>query len=315
MTNQNISWQKSRQYTEEQLHTAAVVLEEIRSGTDTMKAVRAHPLREGGYIAKHMLVHVYRQKVKNGDFGADDALSARIRMKPIRSLSGVSTVTVLTEPYPCPGKCLFCPDDSQLPKSYLREEPGAARAQKGYSGLYFGIDFSVDLIAKAEKIVLPVREGQKIVFHQTDLNRDKWVNSLPDVEWDAVFCFAVLHHIPGEARRKLLCAQIRELLAVGKNCYISVWQPRNSPRLIKRIQSWESVGIDSSDVDPGDVLMDWRGHQKDGHNEPAVRFVHIFTVDELTEIARVSGFSVSGSFYSDGKEGNLGLYQRWLAKF
>ena len=128
MTDQNISWQKSRQYTEEQLHTAAVVLEEIRSGTDTMKAVRAHPLREGGYIAKHTLVHVYRQKVKNGDFEADDTLLARIRMKPIRSLSGVSTVTVLTEPYPCPGKCLFCPDDSQLPKSYLREEPGAARA-------------------------------------------------------------------------------------------------------------------------------------------------------------------------------------------
>ncbi len=37
--------------------------------------------------------------------------------------------------------------------------------------------------------------------------------------------------------------------------------------------------------------------------------------DELTEIARVSGFSVSSSYYSDGKEGNLGLYQRWLAKF
>jgi elongator complex protein 3 len=128
MTDKNISWQKSRQYTEEHLHTAAIVLEEIRSGTDTMKAVRAHPLSEGGYIAKHMLVHVYRQKVENGDLEADEKLLARIRMKPIRSLSGVSTVTVLTKPYPCPGNCLFCPDDSQLPKSYLREEPGAARA-------------------------------------------------------------------------------------------------------------------------------------------------------------------------------------------
>jgi elongator complex protein 3 len=40
----------------------------------------------------------------------------------------VSTLTVLTEPYACPGECLFCPDDKQLPKSYLKEEPGAARA-------------------------------------------------------------------------------------------------------------------------------------------------------------------------------------------
>ena len=188
-------------------------------------------------------------------------------------------------------------------------------AQKGYSGLYFGIDFSVGLIAKAEKNVLPICEEQKIVFHQTDLNQDKWINSLPDVKWDAIFCFAVMHHIPGETRRKLLCTQMRELLAVGKDCYISVWQPRNSPRLVKRIQPWESVGIDSSDVDPGDVLMDWRAHQKYGHIEPAFRFVHIFAANELIEIARVSGFSVSDSFYSDGKEGNLGLYQRWVAKF
>jgi SAM-dependent methyltransferase len=186
-------------------------------------------------------------------------------------------------------------------------------AQKGYTGLYFGIDFSLGLITKAEKTGLPLREGQKIVFHQIDLNQDKWTNSLPDVEWDGVFCFAVLHHIPGEARRKLLCAQMRELLAVGKDCYISVWQPRNSPRLVKRIQPWKSVGVDSSDVDPGDVLMDWRAHQTDEHNETAFRFVHIFTADELTNFARVSGFSVAGSFYSDGKEGNLGLYQHWVA--
>ena len=188
-------------------------------------------------------------------------------------------------------------------------------AQKGYTGLYFGIDFSIDLIVKAQKKVLPIREEQKIVFHQTDLNRDKWIDSLPDVEWNAIFCFAVLHHIPGEARRKLLCAQMRELLAVGKDCYISVWQPRNSPRLVNHIHPWENVGVDSSDVDPGDVLMDWRAHHKDGHNEPAFRFVHIFTADELSDIARVSGFSVAGSFYSDGKEGNLGLYQHWVVDF
>ena len=38
-----------------------------------------------------------------GDITEDIGLLARIRMKPIRSLSGVSTVTVLTEPHPCTG--------------------------------------------------------------------------------------------------------------------------------------------------------------------------------------------------------------------
>jgi elongator complex protein 3 len=128
MTEQDKHWRKERQYTQEQLNIATIVLDEIRAGEETMKAVRAHPLSTGGYIAKHMLVHIYRQQIASGQTKADRSLLARIRMKPIRSLSGVSTVTVLTEPYTCPGNCIFCPDDAQLPKSYLREEPGAARA-------------------------------------------------------------------------------------------------------------------------------------------------------------------------------------------
>jgi elongator complex protein 3 len=40
----------------------------------------------------------------------------------------VTTVTVLTKPYACPGKCIFCPTDVRMPKSYLPDEPGAMRA-------------------------------------------------------------------------------------------------------------------------------------------------------------------------------------------
>src|SRR5512143_1675753 len=52
-----------------------------------------------------------------------------LRMKPVRTLSGVTTVTVLTKPYPCPGECIFCPTDVRMPKSYLSDEPGASRAE------------------------------------------------------------------------------------------------------------------------------------------------------------------------------------------
>ena len=48
--------------------------------------------------------------------------------KPIRTASGVVPVTVLTKPYPCPGRCLYCPNDPKMPKSYLSLEPGAQRA-------------------------------------------------------------------------------------------------------------------------------------------------------------------------------------------
>ena len=75
----------------------------------------------------------YHRLVESGEWASDPALLWRIRMKPMRTLSGVTTVTVLTKPYPCPGKCIFCPDDVRMPKSYLPDEPGAgARLQNDF---------------------------------------------------------------------------------------------------------------------------------------------------------------------------------------
>ena len=56
------------------------------------------------------------------------ALAETLRMKPVRTASGVAPVTVLTQPFPCPGRCIFCPNDVRMPKSYLSMEPGAQRA-------------------------------------------------------------------------------------------------------------------------------------------------------------------------------------------
>lgn len=122
------AWRTAKQYTPEERAIARLVLDEVKAGTPLMKAIHAHPLKAGGYIAKHALIAQYQQLVQTGTYPDDPVFLSAIRMKPIRSLSGVTTVTVLTKPFPCPGDCIFCPDDQELPKSYLREEPGAARA-------------------------------------------------------------------------------------------------------------------------------------------------------------------------------------------
>ncbi|MCE9645836.1 MAG: tRNA uridine(34) 5-carboxymethylaminomethyl modification radical SAM/GNAT enzyme Elp3 [Chloroflexi bacterium] len=122
-------WTKNNTLTPEKLTLAHHVLEEIREGTDVMRALRTHPLEGGaGYLTKAALVAAYNQMVETGALEADRVLLERIRMKPMRTLSGVTTVTVLTKPYPCPGKCIFCPTDVRMPKSYLPDEPGAMRA-------------------------------------------------------------------------------------------------------------------------------------------------------------------------------------------
>ena len=92
------------------------------------RLLRRYP-REHGKFAKDQLISVYRGLVASGQMVEDPALLRRLQMKPVRTLSGVATVTVLTKPFPCPGECIFCPTDVRMPKSYLHDEPGAQRAE------------------------------------------------------------------------------------------------------------------------------------------------------------------------------------------
>jgi elongator complex protein 3 len=55
-------------------------------------------------------------------------LAEQLRRRRVRTLSGVAPVTVFTKPHPCPGRCIFCPTDVRMPKSYLSAEPGCQRA-------------------------------------------------------------------------------------------------------------------------------------------------------------------------------------------
>ena len=121
-------WRETHLLTPDKKELARTVLEEIRRGRDVTKTLRSHPIPGGGYLNKSMLVTLYNEMVAAGELEEDARLLERIRMKPMRTLSGVTTVTVLTKPYPCPGKCIFCPTDVRMPKSYLPDEPGAMRA-------------------------------------------------------------------------------------------------------------------------------------------------------------------------------------------
>ncbi len=128
MTSVDQTWYEAREYSQEQLDQARLILEDLRAGMSLRQAVNHHPNPGGGYIPKHVLVYAYHELTEAGEWEEDPGLLAKLRMKPVRTLSGVTTVTVLTKPYPCPGKCIFCPTDARMPKSYLPDEPGAMRA-------------------------------------------------------------------------------------------------------------------------------------------------------------------------------------------
>ncbi len=95
------------------------------------RILRRHPKNGTGLFSKSELVRGFRHlKERHGWTEDEESFLERIRMKPIRTASGVAPVTVLSKPYPCPGKCIFCPSDVRMPKSYLSDEPGAQRADQ-----------------------------------------------------------------------------------------------------------------------------------------------------------------------------------------
>jgi elongator complex protein 3 len=105
-----------------------LALEKIDSAA-LQKILRRYPKDQRGLFAKSEIIRGFRHLSKRRGWGIrEEAFIERLRMKPIRTASGVAPVTVLTKPFPCPGQCIFCPSDVRMPKSYLSDEPGAQRA-------------------------------------------------------------------------------------------------------------------------------------------------------------------------------------------
>ncbi|MDH3744798.1 MAG: tRNA uridine(34) 5-carboxymethylaminomethyl modification radical SAM/GNAT enzyme Elp3 [Acidobacteriota bacterium] len=95
------------------------------------RILRQYPKDGRGLFSKSEIVRGFRFLEAKTDWIFDgEAFLDRLRSKPVRTLSGVAPVTVLTKPYPCPGRCIFCPSDVRMPKSYLSDEPGAQRAAR-----------------------------------------------------------------------------------------------------------------------------------------------------------------------------------------
>ncbi|MBX3082660.1 MAG: tRNA uridine(34) 5-carboxymethylaminomethyl modification radical SAM/GNAT enzyme Elp3 [Anaerolineae bacterium] len=89
-----------------------------------------HHSKGGAFFRNDDLIYAYRELAgQHGLPPFDSSVLQALRMKPVRTSSGVTTVTVLTKPFPCPGECIFCPNDVRMPKSYLSDEPGAQRAE------------------------------------------------------------------------------------------------------------------------------------------------------------------------------------------
>jgi len=74
------------------------------------------------------LLKTYHKMVRSKRLKKSKILEVLLRTRPVRSLSGVVNISVLTKDFPCPGRCLYCPKQKGVPKSYLDNEPAVMRA-------------------------------------------------------------------------------------------------------------------------------------------------------------------------------------------
>ena len=114
-------------------------LEKIKKMTPKVfsKLMKAHPKNDNNLFTKDEIIIGYRNLAgTNGLAETSDLILEKIKKKPTRTQSGVAPITVLTKPFPCPGKCIFCPSDVRMPKSYLSDEPGAQRAERNWFDPY-----------------------------------------------------------------------------------------------------------------------------------------------------------------------------------
>ena len=101
----------------------------IKSRADLMAVKRKLAKKYGQNILSHSeILKEYRNLVAVGAIHELPLHERILRKRSVRTLSGIAPVAVLTKPYPCPGKCAYCPTEPGVPQSYLSNEPAVMRA-------------------------------------------------------------------------------------------------------------------------------------------------------------------------------------------
>lgn len=85
------------------------------------------------YKIKHPFSNItilkeYKKLVKQGRIKIDIGFEKLLIKRAVRTLSGVAVIAVMTKSANCPGNCLYCPTEKNMPKSYLSNEPAVMRA-------------------------------------------------------------------------------------------------------------------------------------------------------------------------------------------
>ena len=231
------------------------------------------------WLSKGQVLAAYGHLCEAGHLTFDPDLRAHLQMKPMRTQSGVSVVTVLTKPYPCPGKCIFCPTDVRMPKSYLHDEPGAQRAERhGFDPF----DQTASRLRALEKIGHPTEKIELLILGGT------WSSYRRDYqEWFVKRCFDALNGYDS-----VTLAEAQEANATGRRRNVGlVVETRQDHVDIDELRWFRYLGV--TKVQVGIQTLDERILElnKRGHDVQSTR--------DAFRLLRLAGFKIHGHWMAN----------------
>ncbi|MFH1447569.1 MAG: tRNA uridine(34) 5-carboxymethylaminomethyl modification radical SAM/GNAT enzyme Elp3, partial [Candidatus Micrarchaeota archaeon] len=93
-----------------------------------------------------------------------------LRLKSVRTISGIANIAVMSKPMPCPGKCIYCPGGVESPKSYTGDEPAAMRGAQNQFDPFKQVSAR---LRQLRKIGHPVDKCELIIMGGT-FNAQDW---------------------------------------------------------------------------------------------------------------------------------------------
>ena len=202
-----------------------------------------------------------------------------LRKKPIRTLSGVAVVAVMTSPHECPhGKCFFCPGGTdsnfgEVPQSYTGKEPASMR------GIMYGFDPYIqtkERIEQLEKVGHPTDKVEIIIMGGTFPSRSS--------EYQNNFVKGCLDALNGIISNTLEEAQkINE--TAKHRCVALTVETRPDYCTEKEINQMLKLGATKVEIGVQTIYNDILKHIKRGHT--------VEDTIKATQLLRDSGLKIS----------------------
>jgi len=176
---------------------------------------------------------------------------------------------------------------------------GRTLIDSGRISSYCGVDYSEELLSIGRQTGLDR-------LHRRDISGAGFLEGLG--YFPVIACLGTLHHMPGFKARVAILRELTKHLLPDGIVVTANWQFLSSERQRSKIVSWESIGIDADEMEPGDHLITWN---RDGFG---IRYVTQIDESQSQALAAAAGLRVVRTYRSDGRENNLGLYTVMAAR-